>query len=260
MDTKLSQQKETKHFTIVLKTSSLVAIALSSAVILTAFFILGVLIGRGYQPEETVPELARIMPKPPIPDENGSHSNPVLLAEELQYADALQSTGDEMAGLPDKVDTKAAKKKAEEKKKQTKNRQPSVATEKREITRPEVTQNSWVHKGVPEESLADSKTKVKKSQEAVVIDTPDTPADAQQFNYRYQVASFKELERAREFQEKLKGLDLFSELEYSDIKKTRWFRVLVLHQGTPESTRAMKNKLGKIGIKKPLLKSKKAVN
>ena len=262
MDTKLQQPKEGSNFTVTLTLSSLITIGVASAVVLTAFFVLGVLIGRGYQPEQSVPKLASIMPKPPVADNSTEEENPVLEAKELHFADSLQANPAELAGLPEKKGKE--EKKVKKTAKRPPNVQPSVATEKREITRPNVTESSWVHKGVPEESLAGSKKSAATASASVKKSAPvkieESASGGEIYDYRYQVASFKELDRAREFQQKLERLDLFSELEYSDIKKARWYRVLVLHRGSPESTRTMKNKLAKLGIKKPLLKTKTARN
>ena len=75
---------------------------------LTVFFVLGILIGRGYRPEAEVPELARIMPAPPAPGSVAQEEPKVLKPEELHYMEQL--TQGSTAKAP-----KAEKPKAEEK-------------------------------------------------------------------------------------------------------------------------------------------------
>ncbi len=54
-------------------------------------FILGILVGRGYRPEEAVPELAQIMPSTETPATLESSQPPtVLKPEELQFMEDLQ--------------------------------------------------------------------------------------------------------------------------------------------------------------------------
>lgn len=93
---------------------------------------------------------------------------------------------------------------------------------------------------------------------AVEIDNP-VEVDEPQYSYIYQAASFGDNARAEGFANKLVSSGLDSYVESGKSGTRTWYRVFVRHTGTPDSTTAMKKVLAKYGIKKPLLKSKKAI-
>lgn len=77
---------------------------------LTFFFVMGILIGRGYRPESDVPQLGEIMP-------TKEHSELlvkplVLTAEELDYPERLKATPDKVMDDPTTEATEGAKKPA----------------------------------------------------------------------------------------------------------------------------------------------------
>jgi len=71
------------NFSRLINKSLIVLVAMAWA------FILGVLVGKGYKPENAVPEIARIMPDT---QEVQPEKNVVLKAEELDYYDRLKKT------------------------------------------------------------------------------------------------------------------------------------------------------------------------
>lgn len=80
-------EKEPKRFSFSLSTAGLVSLAVVSAAALAWVFILGVLVGRGYKPEQAVPQLAEIMPRA---EQKAPEAEGVLKPEELQFFDALE--------------------------------------------------------------------------------------------------------------------------------------------------------------------------
>ena len=82
------------------------------------------------------------------------------------------------------------------------------------------------------------------------------PEDNQIYSYRYQVASFKDLNMAKSFVDKVGAVGLVAEIESIEKDGQLWHRVIVLFQGKPVETRDMKDTLRELGVEKPLLNSK----
>lgn len=89
--------KEPKRFSFSLSTAGLVSLAVVSAAALAWVFILGVLVGRGYKPEQAVPQLAEIMPRA---EEKAPEGEGVLKPEELQFFDALEQKPADQTAAP----------------------------------------------------------------------------------------------------------------------------------------------------------------
>ena len=80
--------------------------------------------------------------------------------------------------------------------------------------------------------------------------------DQQVYDYLYQVASFRNEQSAATLKDRIRQLGLTAEVETSDSGGQIWYRVNVRFQGRPEDTRSMKEKLGTLGLERPLLRSK----
>lgn len=81
-------EAEPRRFAFSLSVAGIVSLTVVAVAALAWVFILGVLVGRGYKPEQAVPQLAEIMPRP---GENATApSDGVLRPEELQFFDALK--------------------------------------------------------------------------------------------------------------------------------------------------------------------------
>ncbi|HMM40247.1 MAG TPA: SPOR domain-containing protein, partial [Desulfovibrio sp.] len=86
-----ARKGEPKTYSYTFALPQLVGLGAGLAVALTVFFVLGILIGRGYRPEAEVPELARIMPVP-VPANATAPEPQVLKPEELHYMEQLTQT------------------------------------------------------------------------------------------------------------------------------------------------------------------------
>ncbi|MDD4951996.1 MAG: SPOR domain-containing protein [Desulfovibrionaceae bacterium] len=95
-----------KTYTFILSLPGLISAGGGLVLALTVFFILGILIGRGYRPEADVPELARIMPVQEFGNLTSEAPVEVLRPEDLQYPERLSQT-------PAQAAAKAAADKAE---------------------------------------------------------------------------------------------------------------------------------------------------
>jgi len=187
---------------------------------LTFFFVMGILIGRGYRPEVDVPPLGDMMPTKVHGQLAEESVKPeVLKAEELEYPERLKDSPQEIMDQQPVV--KKEKAKPEAKPEAVKPADPGP--EKPEVFKP----------------------------------TPAKPGDPV-YDYVYQVASFKQPEMAEALSTKLVASGLRTAIETGEAKGTTWHRVQVLHHGTPASTAEMKAVLTKNGIGKPLLRKKTA--
>lgn len=194
---------------------------------LTFFFVMGILIGRGYRPEADVPQLNEIMPTKEHGQIAEAQEKPeILKAEELDYPSRLKQSPEKVMDQPT-PEAKKAQAKVENK---------------------------------PEAPAPVKETKAKDKPIKPEVYQPEAPKPGEAvFNYIYQVASFRKAEMAEALSTKLVAAGLRTAIESAEAKGKTWYRVQVLHHGTPESTAGMKAVLTKQGMGKPLLKKKTAV-
>jgi len=225
---------QAKTFTFTLSLPGLISAVGSGILALTFFFVMGILIGRGYRPEADVPRLGELMPS----KEHGqlSEDQPekpeILKAEELGYPDRLKASPDKI--MEESLDEPLSK-----------------ATPEKTAPRTETTPPVQAPAPV---AVAPAETTPEPAAPA------PAPADATGepvYDYVYQVASFRKVEMADALAAQLKSAGLTAVVASGDVQGSTWHRVQVRHHGTPASTEAMKAALTKFGINKPLLKSKK---
>ncbi|WP_319582342.1 SPOR domain-containing protein [uncultured Pseudodesulfovibrio sp.] len=223
---KLNAAKKKYDFSLSL--SGIISITGVGVLALTFFFVMGILIGRGYRPEADVPPLQEIMPD----SEHGqlaAETKPpeVLTLEELDYQDRLKASPQQMLDTPEAPEAK-----------------PAATPEPKVESKPEAK---------PEPKPAVS-AQPEKTQAA-----PAQPGETV-YDYVYQVASFRKADMAGSLRDKLAAAGLNARVQSGQANGSTWHRVQVLHHGTPASTADMKAVLAKFGIGKPLLKKKTAAN
>lgn len=227
-----------KTFTFTFTMPEVIGLSAGAVTALCAFFVLGILLGRGYQPEKDVPEIAMMLPSQSS-NASGEVKGGVLKPEELDYIDQLKKKPESTVKPedPKKVVTVKAEKKTTPAKKTE-----SVKAEKTAV------------------KIAKTAAEIQqvKEEPAVEIDNPED-VDAPKYNYVYQAASFGDDARAQTFADKLISSGLDSYVKAGKGGNRTWYRVFIRHTGTAESTIGMKKVLAKYGIKKPLLKSKKVI-
>lgn len=224
---KLNASSKTYDFSLSLP--GMISAVGAGVLALTFFFVMGILIGRGYHPEADVPQLREIMPA----KEHGevAEAEPakpeILTAEELEYPNRLKES-------PEKIMEEAIQ-------------PPPETAEAKPGPKP----------------AAARKPAAKKDDDGPVkpeVYQPDAPKPGEPvFDYVYQVASFRQADMAEALSAKLVAAGLRTSIEAGEVKDSTWHRVQVLHHGTPESTAGMKAVLAKFGIGKPLLKKKTPV-
>ena len=227
---------EEKTFTFTFTTPEVIGLCAGAVAALCAFFVLGILLGRGYQPEKDVPEIAMMLPSQSI-NASGEVKGGVLKPEELDYVNQLNKKP-ESAVKPKEPEKKVAK--AESKTAPAKKAEPVTETPATEVA----AEKAEVQKDEPEFKLE--------------IDHPEAVQE-QKYSYVYQAASFGDEARAQSFADKLIASGVDSYVEAGQGGNRTWYRVFIRHTGTPDSTNEMKKVLARYGVKKPLLKSKKAI-
>jgi cell division protein FtsN len=205
--------------------SGLVSLLVFSVLVMVWMFILGILVGRGYKPETIIPQLARILPQeqthgsPPEPLA-AQKQQPTLRADELSFHEDLR-----------KPDTRPA---------------PAAPVQKPKPTPP---------KSEPVQPAATRTTAP-----PPVAESPPVPIVAPQterFRYIYQVASFKEEDRAAVFRDQALAGGFSAHYAKETVGEEFWFRVMVTLDGTAEESERFKAGLDTLGVKNPFLRSKK---
>lgn len=226
------EQNQPKRFSFSLSTTGVASLTVIGAVALAWVFILGVLVGRGYHPEQAVPHLAQLMPQA---EQQAPESETVLKAEDLEFYDNLQKKpgadsdqpGPAADGAPTEKPDSAA---------QMQQAPAQPAADQAMAQQPEIQQ--------PQTQQADD-------QQAEI-----QPSQAQQFNFVYQVSSLKDPDMALVFAAKLVKMGLKTSIEQAEASGAIWHRVMVHFTGTPEATDELKATLAGVGVPKPILKSK----
>ena len=193
--------------------------ALFLVFILIWVFIFGIILGRGHNPEDVVPELAKVMPSPSVPADPADNEgmNDVLKPQDLKYHDTLKKNEPTPAPTPT----------------------------------PQPQQPLIPAPGSPPQKTAPTP----KPQEV----KPATAATQATYNYIYQVAAFNNMASAQNMQKKLQKSGFSTRIEQGETRGTTWYRVLVLFKGKQEETRGLKTKLTPYGISTIILRGKTSV-
>ena len=198
----------------------MLGMGLVGVLIMAWAFILGILVGRGYNPESVIPEIGRIVapttPPPSVPP------GTVLRPEELRFHDALQERGSQPA---------------------------PTAPRRTEPARPA---------GQPGEPVARAQPDI--SPPAQVPSPAASPeAGAAQFEFVYQVASFQSDAQARSLQQDIASVGLPASVETGLVNGRQWYRVLVTVRGSQADADQAKFRLQGLGISDPFLRAKKSL-
>ena len=100
---KLSNRK----YTISLSFSGLITSGIITIIAIGWIFAFGVIVGRGYNPEKKMPELARLLP-PPEGQDAPKEAKGILKPEELTFMTDLKQTQPAANAAPNKPEAKAA--------------------------------------------------------------------------------------------------------------------------------------------------------
>ena len=193
-------------------------------------FIFGIMLGRGHNPEELVPELTKVMPTPGTAVTPPVATPEILPRKELQYHESLKG------------------KNAGEKPRATPIAPPSPPVKEQAPK--------------PEEKAAQQTTPAKPATQPTK-QTPQekTPPEVQDqdqtvYDYLYQVAASNNAANAQALQEKLNAAGFSTRVIKSVSNNVTWHRIVVSFKGRPEDTRMLRDKLTEFGIKSIILRGK----
>jgi len=229
-------------------------------------FVLGVIVGRGYNPEERL-GINRIMPKPAV---NASQPTPmpggVIKPEDLQFMDSLRAKPAPVSGnagvsvnateivlkngkKDQKPDPKADAKKDARTDAKPADKKPDAKTDSK-------SDSKAAQK--PEPKKDDKKAAAPAAKDAKAAEAPT--ADGDRFDYVYQVAAYKAADPANALKAKLEASGVKVRMDTSVENGVSWYRLNALFRGTPEDTRQLRAALAKHGIDKVILRSKTPVS
>ncbi len=283
-----------KRYHFELSFGGLLGVGAVAVVGLVWVFVFGVLVGRGYQPEKQVPELATLMPASQsataeMTETTKQDNNKVIPPEELDYyANLKEESRTKKATKTAAAGTPAAKKPKEPAKElsapATVAAKPAAKPEEKELktivpasskataamaapkSKPKK-QETPKQAAAPAKPAKIEKAETKTAQVRPGLDAPvktskeraEEQADTQVYDYVYQIASLQDPNAALRFRDKVKKLGLKAEVNVIKTDSKVWHRVVVHFRGMPEDTRGMKEKLERVGVDKPLMKSKKPI-
>lgn len=187
--------------------------------ILIWVFIFGIMLGRGHNPEDVVPELAKVMPAPAATAEPGPETAEVLPRSELQYHESLKGKN---AGEKPRVVPVAP---------------PPPPAQEQAAAKPA---EKSAEKPAPQKSPP----------------AGERDKDQAVYNYLYQVAASNNAESADALRKKLEAAGFSARVVRSVSNNATWYRILVSFRGRPEETRTLRGKLAEFGIKDIILREK----
>lgn len=214
-----------RSMTVHLSLGKATALSLLAVFVVAWAFVLGIVVGRGYKPEQAVPEIANIMPTAPTTPQPAPPD--VLRPQDLSYLDTLSKPPENSAKAAERPASRPApqlEKPAEK---------PAATPQPKPAPAPQPT---------PAPAPAPAQAPHPESQE--------------RFTYIYQVASFTDQAHATALAERIKGLGLSASTETGEINGRTWHRVLVRFIGTAEETQGMREKLATIGLSQIIMRSK----
>ncbi len=229
-------KKDKKGFSFQLGLSGFMSLAVLVVIGMAWSFILGVIVGRGYQPEKMAMDVAKqVLPEDfPLLTERNEE---VLKSEELEFFDKLKQGPSSVPPAP-APPAKAATPKPPA---------PPAA---------QAAQAAAAKEQSPIEAALQSAALV--AAQAVGQPAPQPAQDAKGvvFVFNYQIAALASMEQAQTF---LKRRDLTG-FKTSVVTATHegktWYRVYVHHQGNVDSAMALKEQLKSKGIGNILLRSR----
>jgi hypothetical protein len=270
---------------------------LVSVVVVTVFgllwvFILGVLVGRGYKPENAVPELAQIMPAPSQSSQPEQKEPPtVLKPEELQFMESLQGkksadtvTVDSTRKSPDKpAETKPApaviatstlektpaplpKGQVATAPAQPDKRAQQAQPDKKSPPPPDKKAAQADKKAAPEPKTPPPDKKTTQADKKAAPEVKPVQADKKaapeakaagdaKFTAVYQVAAFDDKKVAQQEADRYASTGLKTSIhEHIKVDGKPVYRVLAQFKGTDTEIKAA---VAKLGSKKPILREKK---
>lgn len=238
-----TSQQRNRNVTFRISFFSLIAASAIAVVGLVWVFMLGVMVGRGYTPNDTLPQLTRILPHEEGQNTGEATSTPqiaIIEPEDLTFMDKLKGTAQNTPQADTLKPTQHTSANTPVPFSASANQKPST---KRSATS-QIARSQSVS-SAPVASATGTTSTIKKQ-----------PTPEPRFDYVYQVAAFKQAAPAEALQKRLEQAGQRADIDIQLRNETTWFLVLVHFRGTPEDIHTLKATLEKFGILKILLRSK----
>lgn len=240
-----SEPLSKRSYTLRLTFSSIITAVIVLVIGIGWSFVLGVMVGRGYNPEKKISQLANLFPKEEdagpaamgrVGDEQPADT--VMRAEDLSYAASLKGKPGQgkLAPPPPKAGT-------EPKPKNMQNATAAVA----QVLDPA----SLVSQAAPGQAPVPAATRNDAAQ-------AQKPANQQNFDFTFQVATFKDTGSVDNLRARLEGAGLRTRMEKTT-GKTPLYKVMVLHRGSTDDAQALRQKLVDMGLGQPIQRGKSPV-
>lgn len=216
-DRKLSGRK----YTLSLSFSGMITSGIVMIIAVGWIFAFGVIVGRGYNPEKKLPELARLLPAPEG-QQPAETPQPILKPEELTFMKDLKQPGTTAAAPGTKIDA----------------------------SKPGATPGTATGAGSPAKPGPSTKSAEVKPDE-----------DKPKFNFVIQAVAYKNRDQANDLRARMKGEGMRTQMtiEKDSKGKPKWYRVQVLVRGTEADAATTKQTLARMGLKDTQIASKKPV-
>lgn len=202
-------------------------------------FILGLLLGSGYELEERLPGLEKVLPaKSPTPA-------PIVIAQDAEGGKEAQEQGKEDGKKKDEKESQASRQSADA-------RKPAGGV----IDQSDLEYRDNLKADKPgTKSRAALREEQKKKAEAEK--KKEAAKKEERFRYVYQAASYKGQDYADKFVEQLKKDGIKARTQKSADKKTVWYRVMIDFTGGDTELEELKKKMRDKGVSQMVMLSKK---
>ena len=262
--------RQKRNFTVTVSVSAVISSLLLLSAGFVAVFALGVLLGRGYNLEASIPELERIMPQPSptsapfviANDKNASSGLPADADKEASAASGILEQGD--LAYPDTLKTPSPAARQQPQKPVA--AKPAVQEKKEPPATPKTTDNARtaeqakpkpVPPGTPSVGTAPVRTAAKPQ---TTDKTADQTANTRTYHYVYQAAAYKDKPSCDKFAARLTSAGFRARTEHSVDNGTTWYRTVIDFTGKPDDTDQLRERLKKHGVERVIMKTKVPAN
>lgn len=246
-----------RSYTLRLTFSSLMTAAIVLIIGIGWSFVLGVMVGRGYNPEKQIPQLSSFLPKEEELSPNAvskvgddQPKGQIMRAEDLSYAASLKGKPGQgkLAPPVPKSGTEA----------RPKNMQNATAMVASTQIPPAATGTAPAGQLVTQGSLDATSATGGVVQAAPTTAPPAVSANQPNFDFTFQVATFKENESVDKLRARLEGEGFRTRMDKIQGKNVL-LRVMVLYRGTNEGAQSLRQRLVDMGLGQPIQRGKNPV-
>ena len=219
-----------KTYTLTLTVPKAILLGVVSLILISWFFFLGLVVGRGYEPENIIPQVAQMMPQ----------AGQIASSERGMAPSATGQTPSQAQQQNDNVDANGRNIIAEADKAYRANiRQEGAAATPSTPVPPSLPPPSSASQRAAGQGTAGQGTAGQAQNQTV------TQGDATTFKFVYQLASFKEEKAAQDLKNKLAAAGYTARVTTSKGAQSTWYRIIVDFTGTQAQADAARGTIKK---------------